>query len=193
MAARIGAVRPITPHFGQVEHLAQDAERLVRLGLLVRKLFHQSGNVRPFHVVNLLTAQQRDDAAVDDALIADSGAGLVAFLGVVLHELLAQLLNSRRLTSLGLGCTRIAAPAYLGQPLLRQRTGLLDGQFAVLAKRRFAALSSICTILKHEHLATGRCDLAQKAGNKRVAQLNGLRLGLCRIDGRFGEFYLSHS
>src|SRR3546814_1294787 len=35
MAARIGAVWPIAPHLRHVEHLAQDAERLVRLGLLV--------------------------------------------------------------------------------------------------------------------------------------------------------------
>jgi hypothetical protein len=41
--------------------------KVVRLGRLVGKLFHQPGNVGPLHVLNLLAAQQRDDIAVDDA------------------------------------------------------------------------------------------------------------------------------
>ncbi len=60
------------------------------------------------------------NAAVDDALIADSGAGLVAFLGVVLHELLAQLLDGGRFAGFRLGCAGITTPAYLGQPFLRE-------------------------------------------------------------------------
>src|SRR3546814_3889716 len=83
MPAGVAAIGPVAPHLGQIEHLAQDAERLVRLGGLVRKLFHQTGNVGALHVLDLLAAQQRDDAAVDDALIADLGAGLVALLGEI--------------------------------------------------------------------------------------------------------------
>jgi len=170
MAARIRAVRPIAPHLGQVEHLAQDAERLVRLGLLVRKFFHQSGNIGPLHVVNLLAAQQRDDAAVDDALIAELGAGLVALLGVVLHEFLAQLRNSGRLARLGLGGTRIAASANLSQPVLRQRAGLFDGQFSVHAQRRLAPLAGIRPVLEHEDLAAGRCKILHRKPGTSVSR-----------------------
>ncbi|AFJ02085.1 hypothetical protein Q7C_916 [Methylophaga frappieri] len=192
MAAGIGAVRPIAPHLSQIEHLAQDAERLVRLGLLVGKLFHQSGNVRPLHVVDLLAAQQRDDAAVDDTLIADSGAGLVALLGVVLHELLAQLFDGGRFACFRLGCAGITTPAYLGQPFLRERTGLFDGQFPVLTQGGLAALASVRPVLEHEHLAARRGNLAQEAGNQRIPEFDGLRLGVCRIDSGLGEFDFCH-
>ena len=37
-----------------------------------------------------------------------------------------------------------------------------------------------------------RRNLAQEAGNKGVAQLDGLRLGLCRIDCGLGELDLRH-
>lgn len=37
MPAQVAAVRPVAPHVGQVEHLARDAERLVRRGGLVRQ------------------------------------------------------------------------------------------------------------------------------------------------------------
>ena len=41
---------PVAPHLGQVEHLAHDAERLVRLGLLVAQegTSAQEGDVRQF-------------------------------------------------------------------------------------------------------------------------------------------------
>ena len=37
-----------------------------------------------------------------------------------------------------------------------------------------------------------RRNLAQEAGNKGVAQLDGLRLGLCRIDCGLGELDFRH-
>ena len=93
VAAGVGAVRPVAPHLGQVEHLAHHAESTVGLGGLVGHLLHRCGHVRPLHVLHLQTAQHRNDAAVDDGLIPALGAGLVALLGVVLHELGAQLLD----------------------------------------------------------------------------------------------------
>lgn len=68
MSAGIGTIGPIAPHLGQVEHLAQDAEDLVRFGRLVRELLHHARYVMPFHVLYLLATQQRNDAAVDDAI-----------------------------------------------------------------------------------------------------------------------------
>ena len=77
-----GWCRPgAAPHFGQVEHLAQHAEGTVRLGRLVGQLLHQRGHVRALHVLHLYPAQDRDDAAVDYALIAALRAGLVTLLG----------------------------------------------------------------------------------------------------------------
>jgi hypothetical protein len=127
--------------------------------------------------VDLLAAQQRDDAAVDDALIADSGARLVALLGVVLHELLAQLLNGGRLTRFRLGCAGITTPAYLSQSFLRERVGLFDGQFPVLPQSGLAALAGVCPVLEHEHLAARRGNLAQEAGHQRIPSLTACACG----------------
>ena len=44
----------------------------------------------------------------------------------------------------------------------------------------------------HEHLASGRGNLAQKAGYQRSPEFDGFRLGLRRIDSGLGEFDLSH-
>lgn len=76
---------------------------------------------------------------VDDALIADSGDGLVALLGVILHELLAQLRSGGHFACFRLGCAGITTPTYLGQPVLREQTGLFDGQFPALAHDGLAA------------------------------------------------------
>lgn len=77
--------------------------------------------------MHLLAAQQRDDVAVDDALVAVLRADLVALLGVVLHELFAQLGHRGRLARLGLGTAGITTPANLGQPVLRFDPRLFDG------------------------------------------------------------------
>lgn len=192
MAAWVRAVGTVAPHFGQVEHPAHDAERAVRVGGLVGHLLHHPGDVRAFHVTGFQPAEHRDDVAVDDALVAFLRAGLVALPGVVLHELHAQVFDRRCLARLDLVRCRIAAPAHLGQPFLRQRAGLLDGQFTVLAQRGLAALAGVRPVLEHEHLAARWRDLAEEAGNEGVAQLDGLRLGLCRIDCGLGEFDLGH-
>ena len=142
--------------------------------------------------MDLLAAQLRDDAAVDDALIADSGAGLVALFGVILHELLAQLLDGGRFARLRLGCAGITTPAYLGQSFLRERTGLFDGQFPVLAQGGLAALAGVRPVLEHEHLASRRGNLAQEAGHQRIPEFDGLRLWLCRIDSGLGELDFCH-
>lgn len=120
VTARVGAVRPMAPDLGQVEHLAHHTESAVRLGRLVGHLLHRRGHVRPLHVLNLHAPQHRDDAAVDDGLIPTLSAGLVALLGVVLHELGAQLLDRGGSAGSGLGGTGVAAPAHLGQPFLGQ-------------------------------------------------------------------------
>lgn len=192
MPARVRAVRAVAPHFGQIEHLAQYAECLICLGRLVRELFHQPGNVGALHIKHLLAAQQWDDAAVDDALIAFLRAGLVALLGVVLHELLAQLRDGGGLARLGFGAAGIAASANLGQPVLRHDAGLLDGQFSEQTQGGLAALARVRAVLEHEHPATRRGDLAQEAGHHGVPQFDGLRLGLCRLYGGLGELDLGH-
>jgi hypothetical protein len=107
-------------------------------------------------------------------------AGLVALLGVVLHELLAQLRDRGRLARLGLGAAGVAAPANLGQPVLRHDAGLFDGQFPEQAQGGLAALAGVRAVLEHEHPAARRGDLAQEAGHHGIPQFDGLRLGLRR-------------
>lgn len=142
--------------------------------------------------MDLLAAQQWDDAAVDDALIADSGAGLVALFGVVLLELLAQLLDVGSFAGFRLGCAGISTTAYLGQPFLRERAGLLGGQFPILAQGRLAALAGVRTVLENEHLPARWGNLAQEAGHQRIPEFDGLCLWLCRIDRGLGELDFCH-
>lgn len=84
----------------------------------------------------------------------------------------------------------VAASAHLGQPLLRQRAGLFDGQFPVLAQGGLAAFPGVRALLEHEHLAACRGNLAQEAGHQRIPEFDGLRVGLCRIDCGLGELDL---
>ena len=86
----------------------------------------------------------------------------------------------------------IAALADFRQPVLRLGAGLLDGQFAEQTERGLAAVAGIGTVLEHEHLATSRRDLAEKAGHEGVAQFNVVGFGFRRIDHGFGEFDLGH-
>ena len=155
-------------------------------------LLHCRCHIRPFHILNLDTAQHRDDATVDDGLVPALGTGLVALLGVILHELFAQFLDCRGGSSCRLGCAGIATPANLSEPFLGQRTGLLDGQFAVQTQGGLAALPGVRAVLEHEHLAPGWGNLAKEAGNQRVPEFDGQRLRLCRIDCGLGEFCFCH-
>lgn len=180
------------PHFGQVEHLAQHAEGAVRLSLLVCQLLHQRSHVRTLQVLHLHPAHDRDDAAVNHALIAALRAGLVTLLGVVLHEGVAELLHGRCLEGGVLGRAGVAALAHLGQPLLRHRARLIDGQLPVLPQSGLAAFSGVRTVLEHEHLAACRSDLAQEAGHHGISQFDGLGLRLRRIDSGLGELDFRH-
>ena len=62
------------------EHLAQHAEGVVRFGRLIGLLLDPPGDVGPLHVLHLLRADQRDDAAVDDRPIASLVLGLLRIL-----------------------------------------------------------------------------------------------------------------
>lgn len=192
VAARVGAVRPVAPDLGQIEHLAHHAESAVRFGRLVGHLLHGLGHVRPLHVLDFHAAHHRDDAAVDDGLLPALGAVLVALLGVILHELLAQFLDRRSGASCRLGRAGIAASAYFSEPLLRQRAGLFDSQFPIDAQGGLAALAGVCAALEHEHLAARWGNLAQEAGRQGVPEFDGLRLGLRRIDCGLGELDFCH-
>lgn len=64
MAARVGTVGPIAPHFGQVEHVAHDAECPVRISGLVGHLLHRCGHVGTLDVLHLHATKQRNDVAV---------------------------------------------------------------------------------------------------------------------------------
>jgi hypothetical protein len=110
---------------------------------------------------------------------------------VILHELLAQLLDGRCFARFGLAA-RDHRPTYLSQPLLCQGSGLFDSQLSVLTERGLAALAGVRPVLEHEHLATRWGNLAQEAGHQRVPEFDGLRLGLCRIDSGLGELDLCH-
>jgi hypothetical protein len=125
-------------------------------------------------------------------LVRPLGARLVAGLGVVLHEPGAQFGDGRRLARLGLLAAGVATTANFGQPILRERAGLLDGQFTEQAQRRLAALASVGAILHHEHLPACGGHLAQEARNQRVAQFHVSGLRLRRIDRRFRQFDLGH-
>ena len=94
--------------------------------------------------------------------------------------------------SLTVGALRAAAPAYLRQPLLGKRAGLLDGQLPKQAQGRLAPLARVRAVLEHEDLAAYWCNLAQEAGHQRVPEFNGLRLGLRRFDGGLGELHFRH-
>ena len=192
MAAGVRAIGPMPPDLGQVEHLAHDAKGAVCIGRLVGHLLHHRRHIGPLHILDLHPPQNWNDVAVNHALVAELRAGLVALLGVVLHELGAQFLDRGCLARLRLVATGIAAPANLGQPVLGQRAGLFDGQFPVQAQSGLAPLAGIRAVLEHEHLATCWCNLAQEAGHQRIAQFDGLRLGLCRIDCGLGDLDLGH-
>ena len=62
------------------EHLAQHAEGVVRFGRLIGLLLDPPGDVGPLHVLHLLRADHRDDAAVDDRPIASLVLGLLRIL-----------------------------------------------------------------------------------------------------------------
>lgn len=47
-----------------------------------------------------------------------------------------------------LGCAGITSPAYLGQPFLRERAGLFDGQFPLRAQGGLAALAGVRPVLE---------------------------------------------
>ncbi len=51
---------------------------------------------------------------------------------------------------LGLGATRIATPANLGQPVLRHDAGLFDGQLAEQTQSGLAAFACVRAVLEHE-------------------------------------------
>jgi hypothetical protein len=75
-----------------------------------------------------------------------------------------QLLDGGRFAGFRLGCAGITTPAYLGQPFLRERAGLFDGQFPILAQGGLAALAGVCPVLGHEHLAADGVILHKKPG-----------------------------
>lgn len=119
-------------------------------------------------------------------------ARLIARDRVFLHELLAQLLDRRCLPSCQFGCARIIPSSNLGQPVLRDRPRLPDGQFAKAADRRLAPLAPVRAVLKHEYLAPAGGDFAEKAGNNGIAQFIVLGGEGNRIHGGFGELGDSH-
>lgn len=192
VAARVGAVRAVAPDLGHVEHLAQAGEGAVGCVRDVRHLLHQRGHVGALDVLHLHAAQHGQDVAVDDALVAVLGIGLVAHLRVIGHEARGQFLDRRGLPRLGLGGARVATPANLGQPVLRQAARLLDGQLPEQAQRRLAAFARIGAVLEHEHLAPGRCNLAEETGHLGIPQLDGLRLRLRGVHDGLGELELGH-
>lgn len=55
-----------------------------------------------------------------------------------------------------------------------------------------AALARVRAVLEHEHLATGRSNLAQEAGHHGISQFDGLVLGVYRINCGLGELDLRH-
>src|SRR3546814_13960864 len=89
LSAWIGAIRAITPHLGQIEHFAHHAERAIGVRRLVGHFLHHRSHVRSLHILSFYTTKQRDDVAVDDALIAFLCAGLIALAGGIPHVLYA--------------------------------------------------------------------------------------------------------
>ena len=192
VTARIGAVRPVAPHLGHVEHLAQTGQNPIGRDADPRLVLHQRGDVRPRYVRHLELAQGRQDVAVDVALVGIDRPGLVARLGVFLDELPAQFLDRRGHARGQLGGAGVVALAHVGQPVLCDRPCLLDGQLAELADLRLAALAPVRAVLEHEDLAAVRGDFAEKAGDNGVPQFIVLAGNFCRIDSGFGEFDLGH-
>gem|GEM_PF-1551820 len=92
----------------------------------------------------------------------------------------------------GSGCcligARIAASAYLCQPLLCERAGLLDGQLPEQFQGGLAPLARVRPVLEHEYLAARWCNLAQEAGYRRVLEFDSLR----RLHGGPGELDPCH-
>ena len=160
VAAGIGAIGPIAPQFGQVEHLSDERQHAVGLGGRFLHALHQRGDVVARDLVNLLATEGRDDEAVDLVLVAGLRAGLVVRLGVVVHEPAAQFLDRRRLAGFGLVVARVAATSDFGQPVLRQRPGLFDRQLAELTECRLAPHAGVRAVLNHKYLAARWCNLA---------------------------------
>ena len=192
MAAGIGAIGPVAPQFGQVEHLSDERQHAVGLGGRLLHALHQRSDVVARDLMNLLAAEGRDDEAVNLVLVAGLRAGLVVRLGVVVHEPAAQLLDRRRLAGFGLVESGIAPAPDFGQPVLRQRSGLFDRQFAELADCRLAPHAGVRAVLNHEYLAAGWCNLAQEARNERIPEFHVAGLRLRRVNDGLGEFDLCH-
>jgi len=126
------------------------------------------------------------DFVVDDALIAFLRAWLVTLAGVILHELLAQILHRRSLVRFGLRAAGVATLAHFGQPVLGHEARLFDSQFAELPQSSLAPFARIRAILKHEHPAACRSNLAQEAGHDGIAQFDRLRLRFRRLYDNLG-------
>ena len=54
VTTQVRAIRPVALQFGHVEHLAHDAEHMVRLCRLVLQIHHHRRDIRALHVLHLL-------------------------------------------------------------------------------------------------------------------------------------------
>ncbi|MCY1364412.1 hypothetical protein D9M69_512130 [compost metagenome] len=192
VTAWIRAIGAVAPQLGQVEHLAHARQHSIGLRWGFLHALHQRDDIVARDLVSFLTAEGRDDVSVDLVLVAALRAWLVAHLGVILHEPFAQFLDRRSLAGLGLIVSGVAAVPDFGQPVLRQRTGLFDGQLAELAERRLAAHAGVRAVLEHEDFAARWCNLAQEARNDRVPEFNVAGSCLSRANNAFGQFDLRH-
>lgn len=92
-----------------------------------------------------------------------------------------------------LGGARVVALAHVGQPVLCNSAGLLDGQLAELADFWFTALAPVRAVLEHEDLAAVSGDFAEKSGDNSVPQFVIVAGDFGCIDGGFGELDLGHN
>jgi hypothetical protein len=192
MPTGIGAIGPVAPHLGHVEHLADAGQNPIGRDRDSRQIAHQSRYMLPGYVRHFEPAQHRHDETVDLVLIGINGARLVARSGVFLHELGTQLFDGRRHTRSQFRGTRIVAFPHISQPVLRDRAGLLDGQLAKLADFRLVALAPVRALPEHEDLAPAGGDFAEKSGDNGVPQFVIFAGDFGRIDSGFCELDLGH-
>lgn len=181
------SVRPVGPHSPDLGHLSDDREDAVRICRGPRHFFHEGRDVGPRNVGHLHLAEVWDDVELPVPPVGCDGRGLVSAFGIVVDKATEEFLDRRCLSRGGAFGARALALADVGEPVLGNRSSLLQSDFAEAADGGFPPLAVGGGVAHHEYLAPGRRDLQQEPRYDGVAKFVGFLIGRCSIDDRLGE------